>query len=125
MLPNIDFSTWLSKKLPGVPLHAANAVLKLTEEGATVAFIARYRKELTGNMDEVVVQKVIDTKEEIEAILKRQTFITGEIEHQKKLTPELKKLIAATFDLDQLEEIYLPYKQKRKTKAMIAKEAGL
>lgn len=121
----MDFSTWLSKKLPGVSLHAASSVLKLTEEGSTVAFIARYRKEQTGNMDEVVVQKVIDTKEELEAVMKRQAFILGEIEHQKKLTPELKAAIGSTFDLDQLEELYLPYKQKRKTKAIIAKEAGL
>lgn len=121
----MDFSNWLSKKLPGISLHHASAVLKLTEEGATVAFIARYRKEVTGNMDEVVIQKVIDTKEELETTVKRQAFILGEIEHQKKLTPELKTLISSCFDLDQLEEIYLPYKQKRKTKAMLAKEAGL
>src|SRR6218665_2023195 len=121
----MDFQTWLSKKLPGVPLHSAHSVLKLAEEGSTVAFIARYRKEQTGNLDEVAVQKVIDAKAEMESVLKRQAFILKEIEAQKKLTPELSKLIGATFDEDRLEEIYLPYKQKRKTKAMIAKEAGL
>jgi len=121
----MDFQTWLSKKIPNISLHAASTVLKLVAEGATVAFIARYRKEATGNMDEVMIQKVIDTKEEMDAVLKRQSFILGEIEHQKKLTPELKQLIASTFDLDRLDEIYLPYKQKRKTKAMLAKEAGL
>ena len=121
----MDFSTWLAKKLPGISLHAASAVLKLAEEGSTVAFIARYRKEATSNMDEVMIQKVIDAKEELETVVKRQAFILGEIEHQKKLTPDLKKIISATFDIDQLEELYLPFKQKRKTKAMIAKEAGL
>jgi uncharacterized protein len=121
----MDFHTWLGKKLPGVPLTSAQAVLKLHEEGSTVAFIARYRKEVTGNLDEVQIQKVIETKEELETVIKRQAHILGEIEHQKKLTPELKKLISATFNIDQLEEIYAPYKQKRKTKAMIAKEAGL
>ncbi len=121
----MDFQTWLAKKIPNISLHAAHTVLKLHEEGSTVAFIARYRKEATGNMDEVVIQKVIDTKEEMETVLKRQAFILGEIEHQKKLTPELKTLLSTTFDLDRLEEIYLPYKQKRKTKAMLAKEAGL
>lgn len=121
----MDFQTWLSKKIPNISLHAASTVLTLAAEGSTVAFIARYRKEATGNMDEVMIQKVIDTKEEMETVLKRQAFILGEIEHQKKLTPELKALLTTTFDLDRLEEIYLPYKQKRKTKAMIAKEAGL
>ena len=121
----MDFQTWLSQKLPNVPLHAASAVLKLAEEGSTVAFIARYRKEVTGDMDEVVVQKVIEAKEEMDTVLKRQAYILKEIEAQKKITPELTKLISGTFDLDRLEEIYLPFKQKRKTKAMIAKEAGL
>jgi uncharacterized protein len=121
----MDFSTWLSKKIPGISLHSAQNVIKLSEEGSTVAFIARYRKEQTGNMDEVNVQKVIEAKEELESVLKRQAFILKELESQKKLTPELQKLLSATFDLDRLEEIYLPFKQKRKTKAMMAKEAGL
>lgn len=121
----MDFHVWLSQKLPNVSLQSAQAVLKLHEEGSTVAFIARYRKEVTGNLDEVQIQKVIETKEELETVMKRQAFILGEIEHQKKLTPELKTLISSTFNVDQLEEIYAPYKQKRKTKAMLAKEAGL
>ena len=121
----MDFSLWLNKKLPGVSLHHANSVIHLSGEGATVAFIARYRKEQTGNMDEVTIQKVIEAKEELESTLKRQAFILGEIKEQKKLTPDLEKLIGSTFDIDRLEEIYLPFKQKRKTKAMQAKEAGL
>ena len=121
----MDFQTWLAKKIPGISLSAASAVLKLTEEGGTLAFIARYRKEQTGNMDEVNIQKVLDAKEEMDAVIKRQAYILKEVETQKKLTPELKNLVSQTFDLDQLEEIYLPYKQKRKTKAMMAKDAGL
>jgi len=121
----MDFSAWIAKKLPGVALSAANAVIQLNSEGSTIAFIARYRKEQTGNMDEVVIQKVIEAKEELEATLKRQAFILAEITEQKKMTPELNKLIAGTFDLDRLEEIYLPFKLKRKTKAQQAKDAGL
>lgn len=121
----MDFQTWLGNKLPGVSLHSANSVLKLAEEGSTVAFIARYRKEQTGNLDEVQIQKIIEAKEELETVIKRQAFILKEIEEQKKLTPDLKKIISTTFDGDRLEEIYLPFKQKRKTKAMVAREAGL
>ena len=121
----MDFSVWIARQLPGISLSAANSVIKLAAEGSTIAFIARYRKEQTGNMDEVMIQKVIEAKDELEATLKRQTYILGEIKEQKKLTPELEKVIQSTFDLDRLEEIYLPFKQKRKTKAMQAKEAGL
>jgi uncharacterized protein len=99
--------------------------LQLTAEGATVPFIARYRKEQTGNLDEVAIQQAIDAKERWDEIIKRQTFIVEEIERQGKLTDELKEKILSTFNLDSLEDIYLPYKQKRKTKATIAKEAGL
>lgn len=106
-------------------MRSCEAVLRLTQEGATVPFIARYRKEQTGNLDEVAIQAVIDAKERWDKIIKRQEFIVGEIEHQKKLTPELKEKILGTFNLDQLEDLYLPYKQKRKTKATLAKEAGL
>ena len=88
-------------------------------------FIARYRKEQTGNLDEVAIQNVLDAKERWDQVLQRQQFIVGEIERQKKLTPELREQILGTFDFDVLEDLYLPYKQKRKTKAALAKEAGL
>lgn len=121
----MQFVQWFQKQVPGVSLSSAESVLKMHTEGATIPFMARYRKEQTGNLDEVAIQNVIETKNKWDEILKRQTFILGEIEHQKKLTPELKKKIEATFDADTLEDLYLPYKQKRKTKATIAKEAGL
>jgi uncharacterized protein len=122
----MTFDVWFSQQHPEIPLRSCAAVLKLvSEDEATVPFIARYRKEQTGNLDEVAIQKVIDAKESWDKILKRQEFILGEIEHQKKLTPELKEKISTTFDLNQLEDLYLPYKQKRKTKAALAREAGL
>ena len=121
----MTFETWFQSIHADIPVQSANAVLKLTEEGGTIPFIARYRKEQTGNLDEVAIANVIDSKERWDEIIKRQTFIVEEIERQGKLTDELKEKILATFNLDSLEDIYLPYKQKRKTKATTAKEAGL
>ena len=119
------FETWFVEQAPQISLHSADAVLRLAEEGGTVPFIARYRKEQTGNLDEVGVRQVLECKERWDDVIKRQAFILGEIEHQKKLTPELKEKIMAAYDLALLEDLYLPYKQKRKTKAAIAREAGL
>src|SRR5262245_10605772 len=121
----MTFETWFQSTHQDIPVNSANAVLALTAEGATLPFIARYRKEQTGNLDEVAIQNTIDAKERWDEIIKRQTFIVEEIERQGKLTDELKEKILSTFNLDSLEDIYLPYKQKRKTKATIAKEAGL
>jgi len=121
----MTFEIWFQNLLPKISLASADAVLRLVAEGGTVPFIARYRKEQTGNIDEVAIQAVIDAKEKWESILKRQAFISDEIEKQKKLTPELKEKIAATFQLELLEDIYLPFKVKRKTKAAQAREAGL
>jgi uncharacterized protein len=122
---SMTFEIWFKQNNPEVPVTSAMAVLRLAAEGATVPFIARYRKEQTGNLDEVGIQKSIDAKENWEQIIKRQSFIVEEIDRQKKLTDELKAKIQNTFQLDLLEDIYLPYKQKRKTKATMAKEAGL
>jgi uncharacterized protein len=121
----VNFETWLKEQHPAISTLSATAVLRLVEEGGTIPFIARYRKEQTGNLDEVAIQAVIDGKERWDSILKRQTFIVEEIERQKKLTPELKDKLLATFNLTELEDIYLPYKVKRKTKAALAREAGL
>lgn len=121
----MNFQSWFQEVQPDILPASLMAVLKLAEEGGTVPFIARYRKEQTGSLDEVKIQAILDGKEKWEQILQRQTFIVGEIEHQKKLTPELKAQLLATFKLELLEDLYLPYKQKRKTKAALAKEAGL
>src|SRR5262245_11227822 len=121
----MTFDKWFSALHPTISLPSAAAVLRLTDEGGTVPFIARYRKEHTGNLDEVAIQQVLDAKERWDTTIKRQTFILEEIERQGKLTDELKATILATFNLDSLEDLYLPYKVKRKTKATIAREAGL
>lgn len=121
----MNFESWLQGKHPGIPPRSVAAVLALAAEGATVPFIARYRKEATGGLDEVAIQAILDTKEAWDETVKRQAFIVGEVEAQGKLTPELKARLLATFDLATLEDLYLPYKKKRKTKAVIAREAGL
>lgn len=121
----MNFEAWFPSQHKDIPVNKANAVIKLNADGATVPFMARYRKEQTGNLDEVAIQNVLDAKEEWDSILKRQRFILEEIQKQEKLTPELKKKIETTFHLDQLEDLYLPYKKKKKTKAVVAKEAGL
>jgi protein Tex len=121
----MTFETWFQSIHANIPVNSAIAVLSLAGEGGTVPFIARYRKEQTGALDEVAIQNVIDAKERWDEIIKRQTFIVEEIERQGKLTDELREKILSAFNLDSLEDIYLPYKQKRKTKATIAKEAGL
>jgi len=124
-MAQVTFESWLAAAHPKIPAPGVAAVLRLTEEGATVPFIARYRKEQTGALDEVEIRAVIDGKETWDSILKRQTFIVEEITRQGKLTDELRDKLQATYDLAALEDLYLPYKQKRKTKAVIAREAGL
>ena len=78
----MTFETWFPTIHPTISLHSADAVLRLAQEGGTVPFIARYRKEQTGNLDEVAIQQVLDTKERWDAILKRQSFIVEEIDRQ-------------------------------------------
>ncbi|MBS1960935.1 MAG: helix-hairpin-helix domain-containing protein [Bdellovibrionales bacterium] len=121
----MNLQTWIQTELPEISLKSADSVLNLTAEGATIPFIARYRKEATGGLDEVQIQKVIDAKESFDTITHRQTFILGEIEKQGKLTDELKTKILSTFQPNLLEDLYLPYKVKKKSKATLAKEAGL
>ncbi len=119
------FENWIQQQEAGIGQRSIQAVLELKAEGATVPFIARYRKERTGNLDEVQIQRVMDLKEEWDEVLNRQGYILGEIDKQGKLTDELKTKIATTFDKNLLEDLYLPFKQKRKSKATLAKEAGL
>jgi uncharacterized protein len=122
---SLTFSAWLAQQHPTIPRAGAEAVLALAAGGATVPFIARYRKEQTGNLDEVAIRDVIDAKERWDDLVKRQSFIVEEIARQGKLTPELEARVRGTFDPTALEDLYLPYKQKRKTKAQAAREAGL
>jgi uncharacterized protein len=121
----MTFENYLQAKLPKIPLTSAKAVLELVAEGGTVPFIARYRKEKTGNLDEVEIRNVVELNETYEETGKRQEFILKEIESQGNLTAELKERIMKSFDLGELEEIYRPFKKKRKTKATVAREAGI
>lgn len=100
-------------------------VLELTSEGNTIPFIARYRKEMTGNLDEVQIKAIIDLDKSMTALDERKATVLSKIEEQGKLTAELKKAIEAAEKLADVEEFYLPYKEKRRTKATIAREAGL
>jgi protein Tex len=119
------FPSWFRSLHPDIPLAGAEATLKLAGEGATIPFLARYRKEQTGNLDEVAIQKVLEAKERWDSVTARQAFIVEEITRQKKLTPELRAQILSTYEPNLLEDLYLPYKVKRKTKAALAREAGL
>lgn len=116
---------YLTKHVLGVPLKSAAAVLELAAEGATVPFIARYRKEKTGNLDEVQIRAVIEANSTHDEVVKRKAFLIKEIGEQKNLTDEIRKRIEMSWDLGELEEIYRPFKKKKKTKATIAREAGL
>jgi uncharacterized protein len=121
----VTFESYLRAEHPAIPAKGAVAVLALAKDGSTVPFIARYRKEQTGNLDELAIQAVLDAKDRFARILDRQKFIVETIEKQQKLTPELKDRILATFDPRALEDLYLPFKVKKKSKAVQAREAGL
>jgi uncharacterized protein len=120
-----SFQTYWALVHPEISLKSAQAVLELAAEGGTVPFIARYRKEKTGGLDEVQIRHVIEANETLTEINKRRAFIVKEIEGQGNLTDELKARIEKSMDLGDLEEIYRPFKKKKKTKATIAREAGL
>jgi protein Tex len=108
-----------------IPLKQVQSVLDLSSQGGTVAFIARYRKENTGGLDEVAIRDIINERDRVMDILDRQQTIIRSIEEQKKLSPELKVRILSTFNKLELEDIYAPYKKKKKTKADIARELGI
>ncbi|MBN8697456.1 MAG: RNA-binding transcriptional accessory protein [Bacteroidetes bacterium] len=109
----------------GIAEKQVSATVGLLDEGATIPFISRYRKEMTGSLDEVQVANVRDEIERLRALEKRREAIMESIEEQGKLTPELIQQINAAETLSTLEDIYLPYKPKRRTRATIAREKGL
>ena len=111
--------------LPHYQTKQIHAVIDLLEAGNTIPFIARYRKEQTQALDEVAIKEISDTATHTLALAKRKTDILHRIMELEKLTPSLQKAIEETTQLNRLEELYQPYKQKRRTKAMIAKENGL
>ncbi len=108
-----------------LPQKSVENTVKLLNEDCTIPFISRYRKELTGNLDEVQIGEIVKFKEQFEALEKRKTAILKSLEEQEVLTAELQKKIEETTDLIALEDLYLPYKKKRKTKADTARENGL
>ena len=114
----------ISKEL-GFPADKVKNTVELLDGGATVPFIARYRKEATGSMDEVAVGNIKEMYARLKALLQRKATIVETIEEQGKLTPELKRRIEECFDSVELEDIYLPYRPKRRTRATMAKERGL
>ncbi len=121
---NILFNTLISRTL-GMPERQISKTIELLSEGATIPFISRYRKEATGGLDEVQIGQVKDNLDKLTEIEKRKNTILSSIEEQGKLTAELKKRIEDSWDATELEDLYLPYKPKRQTKAEIARKKGL
>ena len=120
----MDFINKIVKEF-GVTARVAENVIKLLGEGATVPFIARYRKEMTDTMNEETVAEVKKRLEQLDELEKRKEFVLKSIAEQDKLTPELEKQIANAETLQDVEDLYLPYKPKRRTKAEIARQKGL
>lgn len=115
----------ISEKLAGLSKKSVEAVLELADQGSTVPFIARYRKEKTGNLDEVQIRTILDERTTFVETEKRRAFVVKEIEAQGNMNAELKMRLEKAADLAELEEIYRPFKKKKKTKATLAREAGL
>jgi uncharacterized protein len=112
-------------KEAGAPVSRVETTIKLLEEGATVPFIARYRKEATGNLDEVKIRDIDEGRQYYKDLEARRATVLASIEKQGKLTEELRTKINGTYSKNELEDLYLPYKPKRKTKASVALERGL
>jgi len=120
-MTNIQF---ISKTVQTAAINIQKTV-QLLQEDCTIPFISRYRKDTTGNLDEVQIEQIAKLQKEYEVIVKRKEAILKSIEEQKALTPELEKKIQQSFDLQELEDFYLPYKKKKKTRADVAREKGL
>ena len=120
-MTNIQF---IAKFVATTAINIQNTV-QLLQEDCTIPFISRYRKDTTGNLDEVQIENIAKFQKEYEVIVKRKEAILKSIEEQKALSPELKSKIETSFDLQELEDFYLPFKKKKKTKADVARENGL
>ncbi|QZK89030.1 RNA-binding transcriptional accessory protein [Flavobacterium sp. CHNK8] len=120
-MTNIDF---IKKQVATAAINIQKTV-QLLQEDCTIPFISRYRKDTTGNLDEVQIEQIAKLQKEYEAITKRKEAILKSIEEQNGLTPELDRKIQQSFDLQELEDLYLPFKKKKKTKADVARENGL
>ncbi len=108
-----------------IPLAQVSGTVRLLDEGATIPFISRYRKEATGGLDEVQITAIRDHLERLRTLEKRKQTILASIEEQGQLTPELRKRIETCYEANPLEDLYLPYKPKRRTRATVAREKGL
>lgn len=115
----------VSQDLSDINQHQIETTLSLLDEGNTVPFIARYRKERTGSLDEVQIRDIQDTYQRLLKLSNRKIDVINKIAEQGKLTDQLQNQIKAASDIQVVEDLYLPYKQKRKTKAMLADEQGL
>lgn len=117
-------SDFIQKQL-NIPTKNIDSTLQLFSEDCTIPFIARYRKDKTGNLDEVAIENIFKLNKQFEDIIKRKESILKSIDEQNALTSELKQKIEQSFDLQEVEDFYLPYKKRKKTKADTAREKGL
>ena len=117
-MTNIQF---IAKTVQTAAINIQKTV-QLLEEDCTIPFISRYRKDTTGNLDEVQIEQIAKLQKEYETIVKRKEAVLKSIEEQKALTQDLKQKIEQSFDLQEIEDFYLPYKKKKKTKADVARE---
>ncbi len=124
MSDNLVYIQLLAKEL-NIGVKQVQATIHLLDEGGTTPFIARYRKEATGALDEVQVENIRLLKNKYADLIKRKAAILQVIEEQGKLTTDLAQKINACWESNLLEDLYLPYKPKRKTKASVAREKGL
>ena len=123
-MDNKDFTTLIAKALQIREQYVGNT-LQLLEEGCTIPFIARYRKERTGNLNEVQIAQISELNDKYKELQKRKDTIVKTINEQEKMTPELQQRIDQCWDANELEDIYLPFKPKRRTRAQVAREQGL
>ena len=119
------FDSWFAARHPEIPVAAARAVLELAQGGACAAFIGRYRRDRTSGLDAGSVRRVLEAAELATKVRSRQTIILESIERHATLPPELRERVLATFDPDALEDLYHPYRQQKKNRALAAREAGL
>lgn len=124
MAPTTTIQQIIAREM-NIPEQRVNATLKLLAEGATIPFISRYRKEATGGLDEVAIFNISERFDTLRELADRKLYIIQAIEAQDKMTDELREKIGETFDPALLEDLYLPFKPKRRTRAQVAKENGL
>ena len=121
---NTTFPNLLAQSL-GIAEHQVAKTIELLEGGATIPFISRYRKEATGSLDEVQIGRIKEDYDRLCELAKRKESILSTIDEQGKLTDELRQRIDSCWNATELEDIYLPYKPRRRTRAEIARERGL